>query len=461
MTRDRRIRLNGFKCSTVAHTTAGLWRHPNSQSHRYKELSFWIELAKTLERGKFDSLFVADALGVLDVYRSNPDQTLREGLQTPTDDPLLAVSAMAAATRHLGFGITVASLYELPYLFARKMTTLDHLTEGRIGWNIVTSALDSAARNLGRDDQIPHDERYAVTDEFMEVVYKLWEGSWEDDAVVHDRSSGVYADPTKVHAIGHKGRYYSVPGIFLCEPSRQRTPVLYQAGTSAAGRGFAGRHAEGVFISGQRPDIVRRLVDGVRSETKAAGRDPRSVKFFAIMTVVTAPTDSEATAKFQEYKSYASIEGNLARLSGITQVDISNLDLDEPLEYSDTPGIQGILANFTKADPTRRWTPREIADFMSVSSFGPVVAGSPTTVADELERWVDEADIEGFNLVDVMPPASFGDFVDLVVPELQRRGRMWRDYEGNTLRESLYGPGQERVRDDHPAARYRRPHRER
>ena len=173
MTRDRRIRFNGFKCSTVAHTTAGLWRHPNSQSHRYKELSFWIELAKTLERGKFDSLFVADALGVLDVYRGSPNQTLREGLQTPTDDPLLAVSAMAAATQHLGFGITVASLYELPYLFARKMTTLDHLTDGRIGWNIVTSALDSAARNLGRDDQIPHDERYAVTDEFMEVRARL------------------------------------------------------------------------------------------------------------------------------------------------------------------------------------------------------------------------------------------------------------------------------------------------
>jgi alkanesulfonate monooxygenase SsuD/methylene tetrahydromethanopterin reductase-like flavin-dependent oxidoreductase (luciferase family) len=174
------------------------------------------------------------------------------------------------------------------------------------------------------------------------------------------------------------------------------------------------------------------------------------------MTVVTAPTDTEATAKFQEYKSYASIEGNLARLSGITQVDISKLDLDQPLEYSDTPGIQGILANFTKADPTRRWTPREIADFMSVSSFGRVVVGSPGTVAGRLEQWVEEADIEGFNLVDVMSPASFGDFVDLVVPELQRRGRMWRDYEGNTLRESLYSAGQKRVRDDHPAAQYRR-----
>src|SRR5271163_4337332 len=339
MARDRRIRFNGFKCSTVAHTTAGLGRHPSSQSHRYKELSFWIELAKTLERGKFGGLFVADALGVLDVYRGSPDQTLREGLQIPTDDPLLAVSAMAAVTRHLGFGITVSSLYELPYLFARRMTTLDHLTDGRIGWNIVTSALDSAARNLGREQQIPHDERYAVTDEFMEVVYKLWEGSWEEDAVVHDRVAGVYADPAKVHAIEHHGYYYSVPGIFLCEPSRQRTPVLYQAGTSAAGRAFAGRHAEGVFISGQRPDIVRRLVDGVRSEAAAVGRDPRSVKFFAIMTVVTAPTDVEAKAKFQEYKSYASIEGNLARLSGITQVDISQLDLDQPLEYSDTSGI--------------------------------------------------------------------------------------------------------------------------
>jgi FMN-dependent oxidoreductase (nitrilotriacetate monooxygenase family) len=454
--RDQRIRLNGFKAASVAHTTAGLWRHPASQSHRYKELSFWTEQAMTLERGKFDALFIADSLGVLDVYRGSPEQTLIEALQTPINDPMLAISAMAAVTKHLGFAVTVSSLYELPYNFARKMTTLDHLTKGRIGWNIVTSALDSAARNLGRDRQIPHDERYAITEEFMEVVYKLWEGSWEDGAVLHDRATGIYADPARVHPIGHKGAHYSVPGMFLCEPSPQRTPALFQAGTSSAGRGFAGRHAEGVFISGQRPDIVRPLVDSIRAEASAAGRDPASIKFFAIMTVVTAATDAEARAKFADYKSYASIEGNLARLSGITHVDIAKLDLDQPLAYVDTPGIQGILANFTSADPSRSWTPRDIAEFMAVSSFGPVIVGSPATVADALERWVGEADIDGFNLADVMPPSSFVDFVDHVVPELQRRGRMWRDYEGTSFRESLYGPGQSRVREDHPAARYRR-----
>ncbi|MEU6889817.1 LLM class flavin-dependent oxidoreductase [Streptomyces viridosporus] len=452
----KRIRLNGFKTSAVAHTTAGLWRHPASQSHRYTDLVFWIETAQTLERGTFDGLFIADALGVLDVYRGSGDQALKEALQTPTDDPMLAVSAMAAATRHLGFGITVSALYELPYLFARKMTTLDHLTKGRIGWNVVNSALESAARNLGRQEQLPHDERYAVTDEFMDVVYKLWEGSWEDDAVVHDRASGVYADPARVHPIEHHGRYFDVPGIFLCEPSVQRTPVIYQAGTSPAGRAFAAKHAEGVFMSGQRPDVLRPHSDDIRARAARLGRDPQSIKMFAIMTVVTAPTDEEARAKFADYRSYASIEGNLARLSGITQVDMARFNLDEPLAYVDAPGIQSILANFTKADPTRDWTPRQIAEHMAVSSFGPVVVGSPQTVADELERWIDEAGIDGFNLTDILPPASFNDFIDLVVPELRARGRVWEDYEGTTLRESFHGPGRQRVRPDHPAAAYGR-----
>ena len=456
MTTDRRIRLNGFKASTPAHTTAGLWRHPDSQAHRYRELDFWIETARTLERGGFDSLFVADALGVLDVYRGDASQTLLEGLQTPTDDPMLAVSAMAAATERLGFGITVSSTYELPYQFARSMTTLDHLTEGRIGWNVVTSALDSAAQNLGLAEQLRVEDRYAVADEFMDVVYQLWEGSWEDDAVVRDRARGIYSNPSKVHPIEHHGRYFDVPGIFLSEPSAQRTPVIYQAGTSPSGLAFAARHAEGVFMSGQRPDILRPRVDDLRRRAAALGRDPRSIKVVAIMTVVTAPTDAEARAKFDDYRRYASIEGNLARLSGIVQIDLSQHDLDAPLRYEDSPGIRSILANFTDADGEREWTPRQVAEHMAVSSFGPVVVGSPETVANELERWVDEADIDGFNLADVLPPSSFGDFVDLVVPELRRRGRVWDDYEGTTLREHLLGRGQQRVRADHPAARWAR-----
>ncbi|GAA1019809.1 N5,N10-methylene tetrahydromethanopterin reductase [Acrocarpospora pleiomorpha] len=452
----KRIRLHGLRQSTVGHTAIGLWRHPDSQAHRYRELDYWVETARILERGGFDALFIADALGPLDVYRGSVDAALRDGIQTPTDDPLLGISAMAAATRHLGFAVTVSTTYEQPYAFARKMATLDHLTGGRIGWNIVTSALDSAARNLGRDSQLPHDERYAVAEEFMEVVYKLWEGSWEDDAVVRDAETGVFVDPAKVHPVRHHGKHYRVPDIALFEPSIQRTPVLYQAGTSPAGRAFAARHAEGVFLSTYRPDMARTLVDDIRERARQGGRDPRSLKFFAIATVIVAATDEEAHAKLRDYQRYASIEGSLARWSALMHIDLSGLDHDTPLEYVDTDGIRGMVELFTTLDPSTRWTPRAIAEFVGVGGGGPVITGSPTTVADELERWLDEGNLDGFNIADPVPPVTFRDFVDLAVPELRRRGRVWHDYPAQTLRETFYGPGVTRTRPDHPASAYRR-----
>jgi FMN-dependent oxidoreductase (nitrilotriacetate monooxygenase family) len=452
----RRIHLHALRQSTVGHTAVGLWRHPDSQARRYRELDFWLQTARILERGRFDALFIADALGPLDVYQGRVDAALRDGVQTPTDDPLLAVSAMAAVTKHLGFAITVSSTYERPYQFARKITTLDHLTRGRIGWNIVTSALDSAARNLGLERQIPHDKRYAVAEEFMDVVYKLWESSWDDDAVVDDEAGGVFVDPSRVHPIGHAGRYFQVPGIALSEPSAQCTPALYQAGTSAAGKAFAARHAEGVFLSTYSPELARGMVSDVRALAREAGRDPDSLKFLAIATVIVAETEDEARAKHADYASYASVEGSLARYSALMQIDFSTLDPDLPLQYAETEGIRGVVDAFTRRDPTRRWTPREIGEFVAVSGGGPLFVGSPPQIADELERWMDQAEIDGFNIADPVPPVTLRDFVDLVVPELQRRGRVWARYEGDSLRESLLGAGQVRIRDDHPAARHRR-----
>ncbi|MFJ4623248.1 LLM class flavin-dependent oxidoreductase [Streptomyces sp. NPDC088812] len=454
---DRRIRLNALRQSTVGHTAAGLWRHPDSQAHRYRDLGHWTETARILERGRFDALFIADALGPLEVYQGRVDAALRDGINTPTDDPLLLVSALAAATRHLGFAVTVSATYELPYAFARKMTTLDHLSGGRIGWNVVTSALDSAARNLGLTEQIPHDERYVRAEEFMEVVYKLWEGSWEDGAVVRDTGAGVFADPARVHPVAHRGPYFDVPGIALSEPSVQRTPALYQAGTSPAGQTFAARHAEGVFLSAYRPEMASGLVDSIRAKAAEEGRDPSDLKFFAGVTVITARTDAEARAKYEDYRGYASLEGSLARYSALLHIDLSRLDPDIPLEYVDTEGIRGMVEVFTRLDPTRTWTPREIADFVGVGGGGPVIVGSPSTVADELERWIDAAGVDGFNIADPVTPVTLRDFVDLVVPELQRRGRVWTEYEGATLREYLGRPGHPRLPVDHPGAAHRRP----
>jgi FMN-dependent oxidoreductase (nitrilotriacetate monooxygenase family) len=452
----KRIRLNGFKQSTVSHSAVGLWRHPNSQAQRYTDLDYWTETARTLERGRFDALFIADALGPLDTYQGRMDATLRQGVQTPSDDPLLVVSAMAAVTRNLGFAVTLSTAFEQPYLLARKMTTLDHLTRGRIGWNIVNSALDSAARNCGQPRQLPHDERYDVAEEFLQVAYKLWEGSWEDGAVLRDRAGGVFADPAKVHGIGHRGKYFSVPGAFLCEPSIQRTPALFQAGTSGRGRAFAAAHAEGVFLSTLAPEPAARLVADVRRLAAEAGRDPRALRFFGHVTVITAATDDEARAKHRDYLQWLSEEGNLARHCALIQLDLSTLDPDEPLEYVQTEGIRSVLASFTKADPTRRWTVREMSRHLATSMGGVTLVGSPATVADQLEHWMDAADLDGFNVSDPMPLASYDDFIEHVRPELLRRGRTWDDYEGATLREYLAGPGQARVSADHPAAAHRR-----
>src|ERR1700730_2932197 len=248
-TMKKEIRLNAFAMNCVAHQSPGLWTHPRDRTADYNRLPYWIDLARTLERGRFDGLFLADVLGVYDVFGGSPDAALRNATQTPANDPLLVIPAMAAVTKNLGFGVTSNLSYEPPNTFARRMSTLDHLTEGRIGWNVVTGYLDSAARAAGKDKQTAHDDRYDVADGYMEVVYKLWEGSWENDAALRDRARGIFTDPAKVHRVKHQGNHYRLDAIHLSEPSPQRTPVQYQAGTSPRGRHFAARHAECGLIS--------------------------------------------------------------------------------------------------------------------------------------------------------------------------------------------------------------------
>ena len=257
----REILLNAFDMHCVGHIQQGLWTHPRDQSTRYNTLAYWTEMARTLEAALFDGIFLADVVGVYDVYGGNADAALRGGVQVPVNDPMLLIPAMAAATQHLGFGVTANLVYEAPYLFARRMSTLDHLTGGRVGWNIVTGYLDSAARANGLSQQMAHDDRYDLADEYMQLVYQLWQHSWADDAVRADKASGVYADPAKVRLVHHHGKQYTVDAMHLCEPSPQRTPVLYQAGSSPRGRRFAAQHAECVFLNGQSVAGVKAIVE--------------------------------------------------------------------------------------------------------------------------------------------------------------------------------------------------------
>jgi FMN-dependent oxidoreductase (nitrilotriacetate monooxygenase family) len=438
---SKQIRFNAFQMHTVSHQSPGLWTHPRDNGHRYTDPDHWTELARLLEKGRFDAVFLADVLGAYDVYQGSADAALRHGVQAPLNDPLALVPLMAQATTHLGFGVTCALTYEHPYTFARRISTLDHLTRGRIGWNVVTGYLDSAARNLGLNQQLGHDERYDLADEYMDVVYKLWEKSWDDDAVVNDKQRGVYAEPSRVHPINHVGRHFKVPGFHLCEPSPQRTPLLYQAGTSPRGTAFAAKHAECTFVSGPSKQVVKKYADDLRAAVRAAGRDGDELKIYAQALIITAPTEALARAKHEEYRRHIDIEAALALLSGWTGVDFSRFDLDATIEYIDSDAGRSALASFSQADPDRKWTVREAAEFIGLGGRGPVLVGDPSQVADQLEAWQDETGIDGFNLAFAVAHESMRDVVELIVPELQRRGRYRQEYTAGTLREQVFGRG--------------------
>ncbi|MEO6826848.1 MAG: LLM class flavin-dependent oxidoreductase [Microbacteriaceae bacterium] len=451
----RQIRFNAFDMNCVAHQSAGLWRHPDDQAWRYKDLRYWTELAKLLERGKFDGIFIADVLGTYDVYGGSNEAAIRHGAQVPVGDPLLVIPAMALVTENLGFGVTAGTAYEHPYPFARRMSTLDHLTNGRVGWNVVTGYLPSAARNMGHNDQMEHDDRYDYADEYLEVLYKLWEGSWEDDAVVRDRATGVFTDPSKVHEIGHVGKNFTVPGIHISEPSPQRSPVIYQAGASPRGIAFAAENAEAIFVAASTKTALRATVTKIRDALEAAGRDRHSALIYTLLTVITDETHEKAEAKYQDYLSYASAEGALVFMSGWIGVDLSQYDLDEPIGNVKSNAIQSVVANFTQAgEDGSEWTLRDIARRAAIGGLGPSFVGSGAEVADHLQEWVADTDVDGFNLAYAITPGTFQDLVDYVIPELQSRGAYQTEYAAGTLRNKLHERG-DRLPPEHRGARFR------
>jgi long-chain alkane monooxygenase len=451
----RQIRFNAFDMNCVAHQSSGLWRHPDDQSWRYKDLTYWTELAKLLERGTFDGIFIADVLGTYDVYGGSNEAAIRHGAQVPVNDPVLLISAMALVTENLGFGVTAGTAYEHPYPFARRMSTLDHLTNGRVGWNVVTGYLPSAARNMGNEDQLEHDQRYDVADEYLEVLYKLWEGSWEDDAVIRDRDSGVFTDPSKVHEIGHYGTHFTVPGIHLSEPSIQRTPVIYQAGASSRGIAFAAGNAEAIFVAASTKAGLKATVTKIRDALEAAGRDRYAAKIYTLLTVITDATPEKAQAKYEDYLSYASEEGALVFMSGWMGIDLSQYDLDEPIGNVKSNAIQSVVANYQEANEEGgEWKVRDIARLGAIGGLGPFIVGSGEQIADQLQEWVAETDVDGFNLAYAITPGTFEDIVEFVIPALRERGVYPDAYAPGSLRNKLTGRG-DRLPEEHKGASYR------
>ncbi|GAA3221047.1 NtaA/DmoA family FMN-dependent monooxygenase [Dactylosporangium siamense] len=449
----KRLILNLFEMNCVSHITHGLWRLPDNNRERFNDIEYWTELARLLEEGGFDAVFLADVVGTYDTFRGSAATAIRQGLQIPNNDPASVVPAMAAVTQHLGFGITFSTTYEPPFAWARRLSTLDHLTKGRVGWNIVTSYLPNAARNFGHDGEVEHDNRFERADEYLDVLYKLWEGSWDDDAIVADRDGNRFADPAKIRPIHHEGEYFKVEGPHLPSPSRQRTPVLFTATASAAGTKFAGKHAEVVFTGGPTTEALRKTIAGIRAAAVAAGRRADDVRFVTIAGVVVAPTEAEAKEKFARYQELASADGYLAH-AGLPW-DPTAFPPDTKVKDAVGDGDKnGRAGRFRVIDPEQ--TVGEVLEGFGDLGRQPLLAvGDPEQVADEIERWLDEVGIDGINLLQYHSHDTARDFIDLVVPVLRDRGRLRREYdERETLRDRIFGDG-DRLPDRHFGARYR------
>jgi FMN-dependent oxidoreductase (nitrilotriacetate monooxygenase family) len=449
----RPLSFNLFEMNTVGHISHGMWTHPSNTRDRYTDLEFWTAEAKLLEEGLFDTVFLADVIGAYDGYRGSAATALREGVQIPNNDPLLVIPAMAAVTRHLGFVATFSTTYEPPFAFARRASTLDHLTRGRFGWNVVTSYLPNAARNFGLVDELDHDQRYDRAHEYLDVLYKLWEGSWDDDAVVRDVAGRVYTDPTKVRPIDHVGEYFRVAGPHLSEPSPQRTPVIYQAGSSATGRDFAAKHAEAVFVGGSTLEDFRATIADIHARAEQYGRPNGSVRTLGSAVIIAGRTRDDAHRKAEEFERMASAEGYLAHAGGGSGIDLAAHPPQTriadilPVSSHDAATSRRYAPGETVGDALRQVTRFDRSPFFAV--------GTGSDVAEAIEGWVAATGIDGFNLRQFLTPGTAEDFIEFVVPELQKRGLYRTAYEPGTLRERLFGPGNRRLPDAHHGARYR------
>lgn len=443
------LRFNAFVMNTASHIQHGQWRHPDSRQADFDDVDVWIDLARLLERGRFDAAFFADVVGLYGPRDGSYVVNAAEGLQIPSSDPAVLLSALAVSTEHLGLAFTSSVLQSHPFDFARKVSTLDHISKGRVAWNIVTSTQESAARNFGFDGLLPHDERYEWAEEYLEVTYKLWEGSWDEGALVKDRARGVYADASRIHKIHHRGPRYRVDGPHLTAPSPQRTPLLYQAGSSEVGKRFAARHAEAVFIVAPSPEVAAEGISQTRKLAIDAGRDPDDIKFFQGLSFVIGSTEEEVRRHEAELDEYVSTPGFLAHQNFGVRVDGTPYDPDTPLADIQTNSSQGILGWLQRSMPGQ--TPR-------VRDLGPIltrrgrVAGTPEQIADRLVEW-QQAGVDGVNVVNFRIPQSYADFIEHVMPELRRRGLAQHDYQPGSLRRKLFGT--DRLNDRHPAARYR------
>jgi FMN-dependent oxidoreductase (nitrilotriacetate monooxygenase family) len=430
------MNLAGFLIAgPVAHSHA-LWRNP-SHEVPFLTANYYVEIARTLERGKFDLIFFANRLAVADRFGDDKEVGIRHGDQDSTRmDPVPILGALAATTRHIGLGATRSTTYDQPYHLAREFQTVDHLSNGRAAWNVVTSMNDSEARNFGVESHLSHDQRYDRAEEFMEVIFKLWD-SWEEGALLLDRARGLYADPAKVHYVQHAGAYFRSRGPLNIPRGPQGRPVIIQAGASDRGRAFAVKWAEVIFNISPTREHMRHSTLEIRKEAEALKRPPGSCKTLTAIMPFVGRTRDEAIEKRDLANSLVDPLVGLSTLSAHSNVDLSTLELDAPVEKLQSTGTQSLIAMASRIAKDNSLSLREIGRKYGESVLVPQLCGTAKQIADELADIFTSGDTDGFVVSPAFLLDSFAEFVEGVVPELQRLGVFRKDYTAQTLRGHL------------------------
>ncbi|MEY9182089.1 FMN-dependent oxidoreductase (nitrilotriacetate monooxygenase family) [Bradyrhizobium sp. USDA 326] len=434
----RRMVLVGFLQAQNCTNLPSSWRHPDSRNDSMSA-DYYQEIARILEAGKFHMAFFDDRLAMPDRYGNDHAHTVEYGIRCVKMDPLIVLTTMGMVTEKLGLGATCSTTYYEPFDVARRFATLDLMSGGRAGWNVVTSLNDGEALNMGRDSHPEHDSRYDRADEFMEVVLGHWD-TWEDGALIMDKQSGRFADPTKVKRLDHKGPAFKSRGPFTVPRSQQGHPVIIQAGASGRGQRFAGRWGEVIFTAARNLAAAKDGYAAVRNEAATAGRDPDQMLLCNLTTPVCAATKAEAEDRMALIDKLPLQIDALSLLAEALNYDFASKDLDEPLTTEELKSMQGILGirdgvlrASGKSNPSAR-------DFVTFSGRGQVqdaMVGGPKEIADKLEEMFVERGCDGFVIAATYVPGSYADFVKHIVPELQRRGLFQTDYRGRTLRENL------------------------
>jgi FMN-dependent oxidoreductase (nitrilotriacetate monooxygenase family) len=424
------MRLGAFMRPVGIHTA--WWRYPGAYPDANFNLQHQIRFIRKLEEGRFDAWFMADHLAVLNM----PMAALKRSATVTSFDPLTLLPALAMVTRHIGLIATASTTFEPPYLIARRFASLDHISGGRAGWNLVTTSNPDAALNFGLTEHMEHGERYRRAREFFDVVTGLWD-SWAEDAFIRDVENGIYFDPERLHVLDHKGEFLSVRGPLNIARPVQGWPVIVQAGASDAGRQLAAETAEVVFASGGRLAEAQSYYADVKGRAASCGRDPDHIKILPGCLVVVGETDAEAREKRELLDSLVHPDSGIASLSIALGHDASNFDLDAPLpdipeSNASKSGRQRVIDRARRENLTVRQLAR-----IAGSYGGLAMVGTAQSIADQMEEWFFGGACDGFNIMFPTVPAGLDEFVDRVVPELQRRGLFRREYEGATLRENL------------------------